>query len=234
MRTNSKFSVRVGNANAGLRNSGFSFDGGTSGLGKRQPGGVTVAARAANANATRVVWSRRARACIFLLTTATLGLSRMVTSGARVGSDRVVDEFYGFANGTFYVSTNGGASFSNSGATDFRVPANSKQFPGEAVTSGWRAARKVAPTVCGIQRTLAPPSRGWPMCRKRTTSVSGWPLPGKPTWRSIPARRSIMSAVSSVRTTPVSVGCGSMTTSTNMPLRAGRSLVTQEFTGACI
>ena len=115
------FIVRVGNANTGIRNSGFSFDGGTSWFqGNNQPGGVNGGGTvAANANATRVVWSPSGAGVHFSTDNGnTWTASTGIPAGARVGSDRVDPmRFYGFANGTFYVSTNGGASFSSSGAT---------------------------------------------------------------------------------------------------------------------
>jgi xyloglucan-specific exo-beta-1,4-glucanase len=121
------FIVRVGNANAGTNRSGFSFDGGTSWFqGSTEPGGVTGGGTvAAAANATRVVWSP-AGAQVNLSTNngSSWTQSQGIPSGARVGSDRVNPmKFYGVANGTFYVSVNGGANFT---AASTGLPTDSK------------------------------------------------------------------------------------------------------------
>ncbi|HEU0176885.1 MAG TPA: xyloglucanase [Blastocatellia bacterium] len=121
------FIVRVGNANAGTNRSGFSFDGGTSWFqGSTEPGGVTGGGSvAAAANASRVVWSPSGAAVNFSTNNGSSWTqSAGIPSGARVGSDRVNPmKFYGFANGTFYVSTNGGANFT---AAATGLPSNSK------------------------------------------------------------------------------------------------------------
>src|SRR5215475_12889837 len=121
------FIVRVGNANAGTNRSGFSFDGGTSWFqGSTEPGGVTGGGTvAAAANAGRVVWSPAGAAVNFSTNNGSSWTpSAGIPSGARVGSDRVNPmKFYGFANGTFYLSTNGGANFT---AAATGLPSNSK------------------------------------------------------------------------------------------------------------
>ena len=127
------FIVRVGNANAGTNRSGFSFDGGTSWFqGSTEPGGVTGGGTvAAAANATRVVWSP-AGAQVNLSTNngSSWTQSQGIPSGARVGSDRVNPmKFYGVANGTFYVSTNGGANFT-AAATGLPADSKFKAVPG--------------------------------------------------------------------------------------------------------
>ena len=130
------FIVRVGNANAGIRNSGFSFDGGTSWFqGNGQPGGVNGSSTvAANSNASRVVWSPSGAGVHFSTDNGnTWTASTGIPAGARVGSDRVDPlRFYGFANGTFYVSTNGGVSFSASGATGLPSSGKFKAVPGRS------------------------------------------------------------------------------------------------------
>jgi hypothetical protein len=121
------FIVRVGNANAGTNRSGFSFDGGTSWFqGSTEPGGVNGGGTvAAAANASRVVWSPSG-AAVHVSTNngSSWTQSAGIPSGARVGSDRVNPmKFYGVANGTFYVSVNGGANFT---AAATGLPSNSK------------------------------------------------------------------------------------------------------------
>jgi xyloglucan-specific exo-beta-1,4-glucanase len=127
------FIVRVGNANAGTNRSGFSFDGGTSWFqGSAEPGGVTGGGTvAAAANASRVVWSPSGAAVNFSTNNGSSWTpSAGILSGARVGSDRVNPmKFYGFANGTFYVSVNGGANFT-AAATGLPSGAKFKAVPG--------------------------------------------------------------------------------------------------------
>jgi xyloglucan-specific exo-beta-1,4-glucanase len=127
------FIVRVGNANAGTNSSGFSFDGGTSWFaGSTQPGGVNGGGTvAAAANGSRVVWSPGGAAVHFSTNNGSSWTpSAGIPAGARVGSDRVNPmKFYGFANGTFYVSTNGGANFS-AAATGLPSSAKFKAVPG--------------------------------------------------------------------------------------------------------
>jgi len=81
----------------------------------QQPAGVTgggVVAVSATGGG-KIVWSPQGVGVYYTNSggkswTASTG----IPAGARVGSDRVnASKFYGFANGTFYVSTNGGASF---------------------------------------------------------------------------------------------------------------------------
>jgi xyloglucan-specific exo-beta-1,4-glucanase len=127
------FIVRVGNANAGTNNSGFSFDGGTSWFaGNTQPGGVNGGGTvAAAANGSRVVWSPSGAAVNFSTNNGSSWTqSTGVPAGALVGSDRVNPmKFYGLANGTFYVSTNGGANFT-AAATGLPASAKFKAVPG--------------------------------------------------------------------------------------------------------
>jgi xyloglucan-specific exo-beta-1,4-glucanase len=127
------FIVRVGNANAGTNRSGFSFDGGTSWFaGSTEPGGVTGGGTvAAAANAGRVVWSPQGAAVHFSTNNGSSWTpSAGIPSGARVASDRVNPmKFYGIVNGTFYVSTNGGANFT-AAATGLPTSAKIKAVPG--------------------------------------------------------------------------------------------------------
>jgi hypothetical protein len=127
------FIVRVGNANAGTNRSGFSFDGGTSWFqGSTEPGGVTGGGTvAAAANAGRVVWSPAGATVSFSTNNGSSWTqSAGIPSGARVGSDRVNPmKFYGFANGTFYVSVNGGANFT-AAATGLPATSKFKAVPG--------------------------------------------------------------------------------------------------------
>ncbi|HKV38766.1 MAG TPA: xyloglucanase, partial [Blastocatellia bacterium] len=136
------FVVRVGNADKTLNpapnNSGFSFNSGSSWFqGNSEPGGITTGGGtvAAAANASRVVWCPSGQGVFFSVDngnswTASTG----VPSGGRVASDRVNPmKFYAFANGAFYVSTNGGVSFTATGATGLPAsgdPVRFKAVPG--------------------------------------------------------------------------------------------------------
>ena len=85
-----------------------------------EPGGVSGAGTiAAAANASRVVWTPGGRGAAGLDRQRQLAGRRRPAfpTGAIVESDRVNPlKFYGFANGTFYVSTNGGATLRRDGA----------------------------------------------------------------------------------------------------------------------
>jgi xyloglucan-specific exo-beta-1,4-glucanase len=132
--TTPNFIVRVGsNSTSGSTNAGFSFDGGTSWFqANGMPSGASGGTVAAAADASRVVWSPNAAPISFSTDngsswTASTGIGQ----GAVVGSDRVnKSKFYGFAGGTFLVSTNGGASFASTGATGLPASGKFKAVPG--------------------------------------------------------------------------------------------------------
>lgn len=134
------FFVRVGNAGdaggATPVNIGVSTDGGKSWHPGQQPSGVTGGGTVAvGADANAVVWSP-AGAGVHHSTTrgSSWTASTGIPAGAKVESDRVNPKtFYGYASGKFYVSTDGGASFTASSAA---MPAqgrvNLKAVPGVA------------------------------------------------------------------------------------------------------
>ncbi|PYQ24091.1 MAG: xyloglucanase, partial [Acidobacteria bacterium] len=125
--------VRVGNgdtANCEM-SAAVSTNGGTSWTKvTSQPsgltGGGTVAVAATGGG--KIVWSPDGVGVYYTTSGGkTWTASTGVPAGARVASDRVnPSKFYAFANGTFYVSTNGGASFSATAATG--LPASSVRF----------------------------------------------------------------------------------------------------------
>ena len=131
------FMVRVGNVNKSetpnVNRVGFSFDGGANWFqASSEPGGVSGSGTvAAAADANRVLWAPAGAMPHFSTNsgsswTASSGLP----SGAVVEADRVNPmKFYGVANGTFYVSNNGGASFT-AAATGLPTPAQFKAVPG--------------------------------------------------------------------------------------------------------
>ena len=131
------FVVRVGNVNKsenpGINRAGFSFDGGTNWFqASSEPGGVNGGGTvAAAADASRVLWSPAGTVPHFSTNSgSSWTASSGIPSGAIVEADRVNPmKFYGVANGTFYVSTNGGASFT-AAATGLPTPAQFKAVPG--------------------------------------------------------------------------------------------------------
>jgi xyloglucan-specific exo-beta-1,4-glucanase len=115
----------------------FSTNDGTNWFQGQEPPGVTgggTAAEAADASAT--VWSTGGAGVFYSTSyggswTASTGLP----TGALVASDRVTpSKFYGFSGGTFYVSTNSGASFTATAATGLPASGNVfiKAMPGHA------------------------------------------------------------------------------------------------------
>jgi hypothetical protein len=128
----SNFVVRVGNGNA--NHIAFSFDGGATWLTSgAQPagtnGGGTVAVAA---DASRLVWSPSGAAVSFSTNNgASWAASTDIPRGATVISDRVNPlKFYGFANGVFYISADGGANFTASAAAGLPGFVRFKAVPG--------------------------------------------------------------------------------------------------------
>lgn len=105
--------VRVGNADAAPR-IGFSTDNGANWFAGQEPAGVTGGGTvAAAADGSRFVWSPDGAG---VHTTAGFGsswtASKGIPQGAVVEADRSDPKtFYGFKSGTFYVSSDGGATF---------------------------------------------------------------------------------------------------------------------------
>ncbi|MGP3786318.1 X2-like carbohydrate binding domain-containing protein [Paenibacillus sp. 1A_MP2] len=123
--------VRVGKADytadPNAKSIGLSSDGGTTWYkANAEPAGTTGGGTVAiSANGNRLVWSTSDKGVHY----STGGNSWTASSGipaqAKVISDRVnPNQFYGFAAGKVYVSTNGGASFTASAATGLPVEGN--------------------------------------------------------------------------------------------------------------
>ncbi|HYW27057.1 MAG TPA: xyloglucanase [Terriglobales bacterium] len=134
---NPAFMVRVQNSTStsGAANIGFTFSNGGSwfqgnGSFSTNSGGGTVAAAA---DASRVVWAPTSNAAPVSFSTDngnSWTSSTGIPQGAEVHSDRVnPSKFYGLANGTFSVSTNGGATFT-AAATGLPTTAHFKAIPG--------------------------------------------------------------------------------------------------------
>lgn len=134
---NPSFIVRVQNStSSGGSNSGFTFNGGSgwfqgNGAPASGAGGGTVAAAA---DASRVVWAPSNNPGPVAFSTDngnSWTASTGIPQGALVRSDRVnPSKFYGFANGTFYTSANGGVGFTATAATGLPTTAQFKAIPG--------------------------------------------------------------------------------------------------------
>ncbi len=122
------FVVRVG---SGSPNFAFSTDGGTTwSPGAAQPTGNSGGVVAAAADGSRVLWSTSGADVFFTTDNGTTWTaSAGIPAGARIASDRVNPlKFYGFANGTFFVSLDGGATFVASGAAGLPPAGTSVHF----------------------------------------------------------------------------------------------------------
>ncbi|WP_372451129.1 xyloglucanase [Streptomonospora nanhaiensis] len=131
--------VRVGSSdNAATSRIALSTDGGANWWAGRQPAGVTgpgTVAMAADGSA--VVWSTEgAGVQVSTNYAGSWRASSGVPAGARVEADRVdPDRFYAFADGGFYVSTDGGETFRSSAAGGLPQGGGSVRFaavPGRA------------------------------------------------------------------------------------------------------
>ncbi|MEU4658305.1 cellulose binding domain-containing protein [Streptomyces sp. NPDC023723] len=117
--TNPNTVVRVGNLDSGPHIA-FSTDNGANWFGGTDPSGVSGGGTvAAGANGNRFVWSPAGTGVQY---TTGFGTSWQASSGIPAGavveSDRVDPlTFYGFKSGKFYVSSDGGATFTASAAT---------------------------------------------------------------------------------------------------------------------
>jgi hypothetical protein len=111
--------VRAGNVDSGPHVA-FSTDNGANWFAGTDPSGVTGGGTvAAAANGSRFVWSPQGAGVHYATGFGTSWTaSSGIPAGAIVESDRVDPmTFYGFKSGRFYVSTDGGATFTTSAAT---------------------------------------------------------------------------------------------------------------------
>lgn len=133
--TNPNTVVRVGNNDAAPRIA-FSTDNGANWWQGSEPSGVTGGGTvAAAADGSGFVWSPDGTSAVYY--TAGFGNSWTASSGIPAGavveSDRKnPKKFYGFKSGTFYVSTDGGATFTAKAATGLPTdgPVRFKALPG--------------------------------------------------------------------------------------------------------
>jgi len=159
------FMAMVGNgsptANPPITSSAFTFSSGTSATawfagsvdppGYSTNGGGTIAAAA---DASRVVWNPTGMGAFYSTTTgSSWTASTGLPAGGKIISDRVNPlQFYDYAAGQFYVSTNGGVSFTATPATGLPAsgdPISMHAVPGIAADV-WLAGGSVANNVYGL------------------------------------------------------------------------------------
>ena len=154
---NPGFIVRVGTGGTNGINIGFSSDGGqTWAPAPTQPGGASGGTVAAAANGSRVVWSCGPGVFFSADQGTTWTASAGAPAGASVRSDRVNPlKFYAFANGAFYISTDGGQTFTATAASNLPPAGTSAQFKATPGHEGdiWLAGGS-ATTVYGIWHSL--------------------------------------------------------------------------------
>jgi hypothetical protein len=154
---NSSFIVRVGTGGTNGMNIGFSSDGGQTWTpGATQPGGASGGTVAAAADGSRVVWSCGPGVFFSADKGTTWVASTGAPAGASVRSDRLnALKFYAFANGTFYISTDGGQAFAATAASNLPPAGTSAQFKATPGHEGdiWLAGGS-ATTVYGIWHSL--------------------------------------------------------------------------------
>jgi xyloglucan-specific exo-beta-1,4-glucanase len=150
------FRVGQGSSADALKAAGYSNNTGTSWAPVQgQPSGVNKGEGtcAVNATGTRVVWSPNDAAVSYTSNSGkNWSACAGIPAGAIVKSDRVnANKFYGFKNGTFYISTNAGANFTIA-ATGLPATAQLRTVPGKeghiwlaGYTSGiWRSTNSGA------------------------------------------------------------------------------------------
>jgi hypothetical protein len=135
---NPAFVFRVGDGDTAnsVKSAAYSTNGGSSWTPVgNQPAGLTGGGTGAvNANGTRLVWAPGGVGVFYSSNSGSAWTaSSGIPSGARVASDRVnPNKFYGYKSGTFYVSTNGGVSFTTSSTAGLPLqgPVRFKAVPG--------------------------------------------------------------------------------------------------------
>ena len=155
-----------------------------------EPAGVTGGGHGRRVRRRRPgrVVARAARACVWSAdngATWTPVAGRAGRRAGRVGPGDRRRRSTRFALGVFYVSTDGGATFTAAADRACRPTATcgSRRCPGTPATSGWPAARPACRTDCGARPTAVPRSPGWPAWTRGTPSASaggaGPVLPGR-------------------------------------------------------
>ena len=154
---NPAFIVRAGTGGTNGKNIAFSSDGGQTWTpASTQPSGASGGKVAAAADGSRVVWSSGSGVFFALDNGTTWTASTGAPAGASVRSDRVNPlKFYAFANGTFYVSTDGGQTFAATAASNLPPASTSAQFKATPGAEGeiWLAGGSTT-TAYGIWHSL--------------------------------------------------------------------------------
>lgn len=233
--TNPNTVVRVGNLDSGPHVA-FSTDNGANWSAGTDPSGVSGGGTvAAAADGSRFVWSPAGAGVQY---TTGFGTSWQASSGipadAVVESDRVDPKtFYGFKSGKFYVSSDGGATFTGSAATGL-PSGDSVRFKALPGTKGdvWLAGG-ASDGAYGLWHSTTSGATFTKLSgsSRPTPSVSARRRRARRTRPCTPARRSPVSGASSARRTRGRAGPASTTTHTSGVGRAGRSRVTRGCTG---
>jgi hypothetical protein len=147
------FIVRVGTGSSNGENIAFSSDGGQTWIpGVNQPANASGGTVAAAADGSRVVWSCGPGVYFSTDIGTTWTASTGAPAGASVRSDRVNPlKFYAFTNGAFYISTDGGQTFTATAASNLPPAGTSAQFKATPGHEGdiWLAGGSTT-TVYGI------------------------------------------------------------------------------------
>jgi photosystem II stability/assembly factor-like uncharacterized protein len=150
---------RVGNGDTANceKSAAYSTNGGSTWTAvSSQPAGLTGGGTCAVAatGGGKVVWSPAGVGVNYTTNNGkTWKASTGIPAGAVVESDRVnAGKFYGFANGTFYLSTSGGAGFSATAATGLPASAKFKAVPGREGDI-WLAGGSTDSGVYGLWRS---------------------------------------------------------------------------------
>nr|WP_245946793.1 X2-like carbohydrate binding domain-containing protein [Paenibacillus cellulosilyticus] len=117
---NPTFMARVGAVDdASTASIAFSYDGGSNWYNPNRPSGTKGGGDiAVSADGSTLVWSTSDQGVYYSVGGNSWTAISNLPQGAKVTSDRAnKNKFYAFGNGTVYVSTNGGASFTASAAT---------------------------------------------------------------------------------------------------------------------
>jgi xyloglucan-specific exo-beta-1,4-glucanase len=153
---NPSFIVRVGTGGTNGVNIGVSSDGGQTWTPGTNASGAAGGSVAAAADGSRILWSSSAGVFFSLDAGTTWTASTGVPASASVRSDRVNPlKFYAFANGVFYISTDGGQTFAATAANNLPPAGTSAQFKATPGHEGdiWLVGGSTT-TVYGIWHSL--------------------------------------------------------------------------------
>uniref|UniRef100_UPI000594F104 X2-like carbohydrate binding domain-containing protein n=1 Tax=Paenibacillus curdlanolyticus TaxID=59840 RepID=UPI000594F104 len=131
--TNPTFMARVGAVDATTKPSiALSYDGGGNWFNPSQPSGTKGGGKiAVSADGSSLVWSTSDIGVFYSVGGNSWTASTGVPAGAQVVSDRVnKNKYYAFSGGNVYISTNGGAAFTQTTATGLPATGNLKSVFG--------------------------------------------------------------------------------------------------------